>query len=77
MRPRQARAAHSENIHAVGSQTLPPQVVEEKSFDIAPWNSVKPGLRRNSSHHVKAKSNPYQFHVPVGSAVWFVSRRLA
>jgi hypothetical protein len=38
---------------------VPPQVVEEKSFDIPPSNSVKPRLRRNSSHHVKAKGNLY------------------
>jgi hypothetical protein len=38
-----ARCAHSENICAVGDQTSPLQVLEEKSFDIAPSTSVKPG----------------------------------
>src|SRR6266850_1176494 len=37
------RASHGENICPVGGQTSPLQVVEEKSFDIAPSNSVKPG----------------------------------
>jgi hypothetical protein len=72
-----ASPAHSENIRPVGGQTLPPQVVEEKSFDTAPSISVKPGLRRNSSRYVKAKGNLYKFNAPVGSAFWFAPRGLA
>jgi hypothetical protein len=42
-RPRQTSASYRENICPVGGQTSPLQGVEEKSFDIAPSTSVKPG----------------------------------
>ena len=46
-------ASPIENICPVGSQTSPLQVVEEKSFDIAPSNSVKPGF--GGIHHTMSK----------------------
>jgi hypothetical protein len=52
-------------------------VVEEKSFDISPSNSVKPGYGGNSFYHVKDQTNPERFHVSVASAVWFVPRIFA
>ncbi len=41
--PRHTAASYRENIYPVGGQTSPPQVVEKKSFDIAPAILVKPG----------------------------------
>ena len=53
LRPSSYAGEYRQNLRAVGGQTSPLQVVEEKSFDIAPPNSVKPGY--GGIHHTMSK----------------------